>query len=46
MANAGISADVRMKLSGHKSIDVHRSYTHIELAPLKAAITALPSLGT
>jgi integrase len=46
MANAGISADVRMKLTGHKSIDIHRSYTHIELAPLKAAIAALPSLGT
>ena len=45
MANAGISADIRMKLSGHKSIDVHRSYTHIELAPLKAAIATLPSLG-
>jgi integrase len=46
LANVGISADVRMKLTGHKSVDVHRSYTHIELAPLKAAITALPSLGT
>jgi integrase len=44
LANLGISADVRMKLTGHKSIDVHRSYTHIELAPLKAAITALPTL--
>jgi integrase len=45
LANAGISADVRMKLTGHKSLDVHRRYTHIELAPLKEAIATLPSLG-
>jgi integrase len=44
LANAGISADVRMKLTGHKSVDVHRRYTHIELAPLKEAIATLPSL--
>jgi integrase len=46
LANVGISSDIRMKLTGHKSIDVHRSYTHIELAPLRAAISALPSLRT
>jgi integrase len=44
LANAGISADVRMKLTGHKSIDVHQRYTHIELEPLKKAIAALPGL--
>jgi site-specific recombinase XerD len=44
LANAGISADVRMKLVGHKSLDVHQRYTHVALAPLKAAIAALPLL--
>jgi integrase/recombinase XerC len=45
MANAGIPSDVRMKLTGHKSIDVHRRYTHVELEPLKRAIGVLPALG-
>jgi integrase len=44
LANAGVSADVRMKLTGHKSIDVHRRYTHVEMAPLRQAISTLPSL--
>jgi integrase len=44
LANAGISADVRMKLTGHKSIDVHQRYTHMELEPLRKAIAALPRL--
>jgi integrase len=45
LANVGISADVRMKLTGHKSVDVHQRYTHVQLEPLKAAIAALPSLS-
>jgi integrase len=45
LANAGISADVRMKLTGHKSVDVHQRYTHMQLEPLKQAIATLPSLG-
>ena len=44
LANAGIPADVRMKLTGHKSVGVHQRYTHVELEPLRKAITALPSL--
>jgi site-specific recombinase XerD len=44
LANAGVSADVRMKLTGHKSIDVHQRYTHMQLEPLKKAIAALPGL--
>jgi integrase len=44
LANAGVSADVRMKLMGHKSIDVHQRYTHVEMAPLRQAISTLPSL--
>ena len=45
LANAGISADVRMKLIGHKSLDVHQRYTHMQLEPLKQAIAALPTLN-
>jgi integrase len=45
LANAGISADVRMRLTGHKSLDVHQRYTHMELEPLRKAIAALPKLS-
>jgi integrase len=45
LANAAVSADVRMKLTGHKSLDVHRRYTHVEMEPLKHAIAALPRLA-
>jgi integrase len=44
LANLGISADIRMKLVGHRSTDVHERYTHVSLAPLRAAIAALPPL--
>jgi integrase len=44
LANVGVSADVRMKLTGHKSADVHQRYTHMQLEPLKTAIAALPRL--
>jgi integrase len=45
LANVGISADVRMKLTGHKSLDVHLGYSHMELEPLRKAIASLPRLG-
>jgi site-specific recombinase XerD len=45
LANAGVSADVQTKLTGHKSLDVHRRYTHVEMEPLKHAIAALPRLA-
>jgi hypothetical protein len=34
-----------MKLVGHKTLDVHQRYTHVELEPQRAAIAALPPLG-
>jgi hypothetical protein len=34
-----------MKLTGHKTEAVHRGYTHLELAKLRAAIEKIPSLG-
>jgi hypothetical protein len=44
MANAGVSQEIRQKLTGHASADMNRIYTHHELAPLRAAVATLPSL--
>jgi hypothetical protein len=44
LANAGVSPELRMKLTGHKSAEVHRGYTHLELETLKDAIKKLPGL--
>jgi integrase len=44
LANAGVSPELRMKLTGHKSAAVHKGYTHLELETLKTAIKKLPSL--
>jgi integrase len=44
LANLGVSADVRMKLVGHKTLDVHQRYTHVELQSLRAAVAVLPPL--
>jgi integrase len=45
MANAGISQEIRMKLTGHSSVDMNRGYTHHELEPLRNAIGVIPSLS-
>lgn len=44
MANAGVSEEVRMKLTGHTTREVHQKYTHHELAPLRAAVAQIPKL--
>lgn len=44
MANAGVSQEVRMKLTGHMSADMNKGYTHIELEPLRAAVAAIPGI--
>ncbi|MDR0533641.1 MAG: tyrosine-type recombinase/integrase [Verrucomicrobiales bacterium] len=44
LANQGISDEIRMKLTGHTSKDVHQRYTHMEMGILQAAIDKLPSL--
>lgn len=41
-ANQGVSKEVRMKLSGHKS-NVHERYTHHELEALRKQIEKVPS---
>jgi len=45
LANAGVSPELRMKLTGHKSAEIHRGYTHLEMETLKAALEKLPSLS-
>ena len=44
LANAGVTPEVRMKLTGHVSESVHRGYTHHELETLRAAVSRLPAL--
>jgi site-specific recombinase XerD len=44
LANAGVAPELRMKLTGHKSAEIHRGYTHLELETLKDAIKKLPGL--
>ena len=43
MANAGIAQEVRMKLTGHTSVEMNTGYTHHEIEPLRAAINSIPS---
>ncbi len=45
MANAGVSDEIRMKLTGHASKKMNERYTHMQLATLKNAVTAMPMFG-
>jgi integrase len=45
MANAGISQEIRQKLTGHTSAETNKIYTHHELEPLRAAIAVIPRIG-
>ncbi len=42
MANEGVSRELRMKLSGHKS-NVHERYTHHELETMRTAVEQMKS---
>jgi integrase len=44
MHNAGVTQEVRKKLTGHKSDAVNDRYTRTELDTLRAAVNTLPSL--
>lgn len=43
MANAGVSQEIRQKLTGHATAKMNTKYTHHELDPLRAAIVTIPS---
>jgi integrase len=45
MANAGVSDEIRMKLTGHKSPKMNERYTHLQLAVLKKAVKSMPMFG-
>ena len=45
MAAAGVSSEVRQKLTGDSSAKMNAQNTHHELAPLRAAIATIPSIG-
>jgi integrase len=44
LANAGVSEERRMALTGHTTRDMHQKYTHHQLAQLRDAIALLPRL--
>jgi integrase len=46
MANAGVSQEIRQKLTGHASAEMNAVYTHHELEPLRAAVALIPSIRT
>ena len=45
LADAGVSQEMRMKLTGHKSRAVNDNYTHIEIDQLRAAVNSIPGLS-
>lgn len=44
LANAGVSPELRKKLSGHADERSHARYTHHEIDTLRAAVALLPNL--
>lgn len=44
LANQGVTSELRMKLTGHKTESVHRGYTHHEIEKLREAVEKIPSL--
>ena len=46
LANNDVSQEIRMKLTGHSTQSANDIYTKLQLEPLKAAISKLPSVAT
>lgn len=46
LANAGVTAELRQRLSGHADAEAHARYTHHEIETLADAIKKLPSVLT
>jgi integrase len=42
LAGHGVSEELRMKLTGHTSRDIHQKYTHVDTGTLQKAIDAIP----
>ena len=45
LANAGVSAEIRCKLTGHSSFAMNDRYTKFSVPPLKSAIDKMPVLN-
>lgn len=45
LANAGVPQEIRQKLTGHASAEVHALYTHLDFEVQKEAITKLPGIS-
>jgi integrase len=44
LANSGVSSELRRRLSGHASEEMHAVYTHHELQTIREAVWAIPRL--
>lgn len=44
LANSGVSSELRRRLSGHASEEMHAVYTHHELETIRQAVAAIPRL--
>jgi integrase len=44
LANAGVSQEIRQKLTGHASAEMNAQYTHHEFEPLRAAVAVIPPI--
>lgn len=45
LLNQGVAADIRKRLAGHASDDVHEIYSHHDVESLRVAVSSLPALG-
>jgi hypothetical protein len=45
MANAGVSSELRQKLTGHSDAKMNAQYTRHELEQLRSAVSVIPSIG-
>jgi integrase len=45
MANAGVSSELRQKLTGHASAKMNAQYTHHDLEELRSAVAVIPRIG-
>ena len=45
LANQGVAEELRMRLTGHSSSEVHKKYTHLQMDPLKRAVASIPTFS-
>jgi len=44
LANSGVSIELRRRLTGHASDEMHSIYTHHEIETIRQAVSAIPRL--